>query len=185
MRLIDADALFRELEREYELAEHRWLATEIESCRGEMHGLGIAIDEVKKQPTITAALTPETQASAADNTQWRPIEALPFEATMGLGYCGDESYFVPIVGQIFVFEFNPDSDPDHWRETYGVTHWMPLPEPPAIEANAHLLAAAPEMYEVLKEIVEEAIDYEKRYEKSVKGWPQKAKQVLAKAEGEG
>ena len=57
-----------------------------------------------------------------NNNEWRPIETAPFDDTMVL-------IFMPSGCQIWVDLIDHDSTPDWWRSR-GVTHWMPLPEPP-------------------------------------------------------
>ena len=49
-------------------------------------------------------------------------------------------------------------------------------------ANARLIAAAPELYELLDEIVNEAIDYTNRRGKEIT-WADKAKSVINKIKG--
>jgi len=51
------------------------------------------------------------------------------------------------------------------------------------EANAHLIAAAPDMYMVLEEVFDEVENYMERTGRSVT-WGEKAKAALAKARGE-
>lgn len=52
-----------------------------------------------------------------------------------------------------------------------------------LEANAHLIAAAPDIYHSLKEIVDDARDYESRGGK-LPSWVKSAEDALAKARGE-
>ena len=49
-------------------------------------------------------------------------------------------------------------------------------------ANARLIAAAPELYELLEEIVNETIDYTNRTGKDV-SWADKAKSIINKIKG--
>ena len=51
------------------------------------------------------------------------------------------------------------------------------------EPNAHLIAAAPDMYMVLEEVFDEVENYMERTGRSVT-WGEKAKAALAKARGE-
>ena len=90
MRLIDADALvkkFETLRNEW----RNWLWDDGWICGVEATAL------VKAQPTITAALTPEAQASAADNTHMvvlldELIAALEdegvYSGSIGMNICG-------------------------------------------------------------------------------------------------
>ena len=52
-----------------------------------------------------------------------------------------------------------------------------------IMANAYLIAAAPELYAMLEELLNEAEDFRKRSGKEVT-WEDEARQLLAKARGE-
>ena len=142
MRLIDADAL------EYAIET---LMVSGES-NGYRVGLGAALTAVLRQPTITAALTPETQASAADNTQWRPIEEAPRDSryilarySVGNHHDSDDQYgceckvvkWVPLPEGV-----DPSCNAPYWS-SFGpgiyrdsdFSDWMPIPEPPAIEGG--------------------------------------------------
>lgn len=74
-------------------------------------------------------------------------------------------------------------DGESWLEMRDRTR--PLRKAAKVESNAnmHLIAAAPELYELLEKIANEAGYYESRTGATVT-WREKADQLLAKARGE-
>lgn len=107
MRLIDADALMKELEREVELADDWKTAHEISNC-------------VKYAPTIGGWI------SVKDRLPVRPpdVRGLPVR----------RQWYLVALESGTVLTLSYEFDEDRWQGVGSpVTHWMPLPEPPEKE----------------------------------------------------
>ena len=95
--------------------------------------------DVEAADAILAALS---RADLAQKPQWQPIETAPEDGTVVLGYCPyDDKY--PNMSSIYPIRFNGRKYAEGWYsqttdgDDDGVepTHWMPLPDAPALVAH--------------------------------------------------
>ena len=97
----------------------------------EEDGTLVLLDECGK-----VAYCPEGRFKIVQEPQWIPVtERLP-EKPENYPHCElRQCYFLVTLESTAVVSCGYDFENKRWREFFKVTHWMPLPAPPAVDTD--------------------------------------------------